>query len=75
MSESLGAFASAFLIIFLAEFGDKTQLALVAIARPGHRLRLWLGATAGFRPRRERARSQGIRRQATLGATKDQGGL
>ncbi len=48
MAGSLAAFGTAFAITFLAEFADKTQLALVALAARGSALRVWLGAALAF---------------------------
>jgi Ca2+/H+ antiporter, TMEM165/GDT1 family len=45
----LGPFGVVTAAFFLAEFGDKTQLATIAIAgREGNLVAVWLGATAGM---------------------------
>lgn len=38
-------FATALLMIFIAEFGDKTQLAVAGLASTYHGLPVWMGAT------------------------------
>jgi putative Ca2+/H+ antiporter (TMEM165/GDT1 family) len=43
-----GAFLSALLLIFVAEFGDKTQLAVAGLASTAAALPVWLGATLGL---------------------------
>ncbi|MBF0357116.1 MAG: TMEM165/GDT1 family protein [Magnetococcales bacterium] len=40
-----GIFASAFLLIFIAEFGDKTQIAVAGMASAAPPMTIWLGAT------------------------------
>jgi Ca2+/H+ antiporter, TMEM165/GDT1 family len=40
-----GIFLSAFLLIFVAEFGDKTQIAVAGMASAAPPLTIWLGAT------------------------------
>jgi putative Ca2+/H+ antiporter (TMEM165/GDT1 family) len=40
--------AIAFGVVFLAEFADKTQLALLAMAADGRRLQIWAGAATAF---------------------------
>ncbi len=45
---SLAAFGAAFALVFVAEFADKTQLALVALSARGRPVRVFLGATAAF---------------------------
>lgn len=40
-----GALASAFTLIFLAEFGDKTQLAVAGLSSAGETSAVWTGAT------------------------------
>ncbi|MEH6470322.1 MAG: TMEM165/GDT1 family protein [Halopseudomonas sp.] len=42
---SHGLFITALLMIFVAEFGDKTQLAVAGLASSYHGLPVWLGAT------------------------------
>jgi Ca2+/H+ antiporter, TMEM165/GDT1 family len=42
---SHGVFFTAFLLIFLAEFGDKTQLAVAGLASTYHGIPVWLGST------------------------------
>ncbi len=44
----MAAFAAAFVLVFVAEFADKTQLLLVALAARGNGLRVWLGAALAF---------------------------
>ena len=41
-------FISAFLMIFIAEFGDKTQLSVAGLAVNYHAITVWLGATAAL---------------------------
>ena len=43
-----GIFFTTFLMITLAEFGDKTQLAVVAFSSTAAPLAVWLGATLGL---------------------------
>ena len=43
-----GIFLTTFLLITLAEFGDKTQLAVVALSSTTAPLGVWLGATAAL---------------------------
>jgi Ca2+/H+ antiporter, TMEM165/GDT1 family len=40
-----GIFISAFLLIFIAEFGDKTQIAVAGMASAAPPMTIWLGAT------------------------------
>jgi len=42
---SHGLFITALMMIFLAEFGDKTQLAVAGLASTYHGLPVWLGST------------------------------
>jgi putative Ca2+/H+ antiporter (TMEM165/GDT1 family) len=42
---SRGLFITALLMIFVAEFGDKTQLAVAGLASTYHGLPIWLGST------------------------------
>ena len=42
---SHGLFVTALLMIFVAEFGDKTQLAVAGLASTYHGLPVWLGST------------------------------
>lgn len=46
--DALVAFGAAFGLVFIAEFADKTQVMLVALAARGQALRTWLGAVAAF---------------------------
>ena len=43
-----GIFATTFLLIFLAEFGDKTQLAVAGMGSTSEPYAVWLGATAAL---------------------------
>lgn len=43
-----GIFATTFLLIFLAEFGDKTQLAVAGLGSTASPLPVWAGATAAL---------------------------
>lgn len=44
----VSVFATAFLLITMAEFGDKTQLAVVALSSGTSAAAVWLGATAAL---------------------------
>jgi putative Ca2+/H+ antiporter (TMEM165/GDT1 family) len=45
----MNSFFTAFLAIFLAELGDKTQLAIISLTAAKHKpLNIWLGATIAF---------------------------
>jgi putative Ca2+/H+ antiporter (TMEM165/GDT1 family) len=43
-----GVFATTFLLIFLAEFGDKTQIAVAGLGSTAPATAVWLGATLGL---------------------------
>ncbi len=43
-----GLFLTAFALIFLAEFGDKTQIAVTALSAAFNPLAVWIGATLGL---------------------------
>lgn len=43
-----GIFATTFLMIFLAEFGDKTQIAVAGLGAADPAIPVWLGATAAL---------------------------
>jgi putative Ca2+/H+ antiporter (TMEM165/GDT1 family) len=43
-----GIFFTTFLLIFVAEFGDKTQIAVAALASTSPLVPVWLGATAAL---------------------------
>ncbi|MCL2346296.1 MAG: TMEM165/GDT1 family protein [Desulfobulbus sp.] len=43
-----GVFATTFLLIFLAEFGDKTQIAVAGLGSAAPATAVWLGATLGL---------------------------
>ena len=45
LRSSHGLFITALLMIFVAEFGDKTQLAVAGLASTFHSLPVWLGST------------------------------
>ncbi|MFQ3675618.1 MAG: TMEM165/GDT1 family protein [Endomicrobiia bacterium] len=45
----MNTFFTAFWTIFLAELGDKTQLAIISLTTAKHKpLNIWLGATIAF---------------------------
>jgi Ca2+/H+ antiporter, TMEM165/GDT1 family len=43
-----GVFGTTFLLIFLAEFGDKTQIAVAGLGSATNATAVWLGATLGL---------------------------
>jgi Ca2+/H+ antiporter, TMEM165/GDT1 family len=45
LAELLSISGASFVLIFLAEFGDKTQLAVAGLASTYHGLPVWLGST------------------------------
>jgi putative Ca2+/H+ antiporter (TMEM165/GDT1 family) len=48
MANALAAAASAFALVAVQEFADKTQLVLLALAARGRLLPMWAGASAAF---------------------------